>query len=101
MILNLFFKKILEEAHDGPGLKWVERETIDKIPAEAAINARDWVCGVEPLFIGRAIFNSKLIPGKISGFINYYKPDFNCIFVPFRGLEHKIASKHEILVKNI
>lgn len=83
-------EKILVEAHDGPGLLWVEREGHYGIPA-GAISSKGWIFTGESLYVGRAKHDGKLIPGKIS-------PDLKCIFVPYGGLEHKITTTHEILV---
>lgn len=77
-------------ANDGPGLIWVEREAHYAIPA-GAVRSKGFFFTGENLYVGRASYDGKLIPGKIV-------PNLKCIFVPYGGLEHKITSKHEILV---
>lgn len=78
------------EVHDGPGLIWVEREAHYAIPG-GAVRAKGFMYTGETLYVGRAKYDGKLIPGKIN-------PDVKCIFVPYGGLEHKITKTHEILV---
>lgn len=67
---------------------WVESSN-GKIPDNAVVGGI--TSGNEKLFIGRALHEDCIIPGKIH-------PSHKCLYIPFGGAEHAHTT-YEILVK--